>query len=167
MTIRSSRHRVVARLNPGVRRLIRLRTASMRVKLVATAPIAALLACGVQAAHPGTSPTPVVSLCDLLATSAPLSTVASFQATASTDLHHGITLRDPACPNISLRVVRAEDGADQSVKRFLNRLRVLAPHLTWRSARGSFTGRTTLDTSGEQRVALLAAHDFQEVTYEP
>jgi len=129
-----SRRRVVARLNSGFRRLIRLRTTSIRrVKLLATAPIAALLTCGVQAAHPATS----------------------------------ATLRDPACPNINLRVVRAEDGADQSVERFFGQLLSLAPHLTWRSARGSFTGRITRNASGEQRVVLLAARDFQELAYEP
>ena len=107
------------------------------------------------------------SLCEVLATAAQPGIVVSFQAIASTDLHHGITLRDPACPGTGLKVGSAEESADQSVERFLNQLRVLAPHLTWRSARGSFTGRITLNTSGERRVALLAAHDFQEVAYEP
>ena len=148
---------------------MRLRGISMQgLKLLATALITmALPSCAAQNARPATSTAPVTSLCDLLAASAPLSTVASFQAVASTDFHHGITLKDPACPNTGLRVGHAEDGADESVERFINQLRSLAPHLTWRSARGSFTGRITRNASGKQYVALLAAHDFQEVAYGP
>ena len=148
---------------------MRLRSIPMqRFSLLATVLIAmALPSCAVQNTRPATSMAPVASLCDLLATSGPLDTVASFQAIASTDFHHGITLMDPACPNTGLRVGHAEDDADQSVERFFNQLRSLAPHLTWRSARGSFTGRITRNSSGKQHVALLAAHDFQEVAHGP
>jgi hypothetical protein len=139
-----------------------------RVKLHAIALAAAAAispGCGL---HDGRSSSAAeASLCEVLATPAQPGAVVSFHAIASTDLHHGITLRDPACPGTGLRVGNSEESADQSVERFLHQLRVLAPHLTWRSARGSFTGRMTLNTSGERRVALLAAHDFQEVAYEP
>jgi len=141
-----------------------------RVKLHAIALVAAAAlspGCGVQNARSITPSAAVASLCDVLATPAQPGAVVSFQAIASTDLHHGITLGDPACPSTGLRVAHSEESADQSVERFLDQLRMLAPHLTWRSALGSFTGRITLNASGERRVALLAAHDFQEVADEP
>jgi hypothetical protein len=135
---------------------------------LALATAAALLSgCGVQNVRSTTSSAPVSGLCGVLATPTQLGAVVSFQAIASTDLHHGITLRDPACPNTGLRVGPPAEDADQSVERFLGQLRVLAPHLAWRSALGSFTGRITLNASGERRVALLAARDFQEVADEP
>ena len=136
--------------------------------VVALATAAALLSgCGVQNVRSTTSSAPVASLCGVLATPTQLGAVVSFQAIASTDLHHGITLRDPACPNAGLKVGPLGEDADQSVERFLGQLQVLAPHLAWRSALGSFTGRITLNASGERRVALLAADDFQEVADEP
>jgi hypothetical protein len=148
---------------------MRLRIIPMpRFRFIGTALIAmALPSCAAQSARPANSTAPVSSLCELPATSVPLGTVVSFQAIASTDFHHGITLMDPACPSTAVRVGRAADGADQSVERFLNQLRSLAPHLTWRSARGSFTGRITRNASGNQHVALLAAYDFQEVAHVP
>ena len=154
----------------GVRPLMRLCSIPMRrsgrltlALIVATA----LSGCGEGNVRPTTSPRPIASFCDLLVTPGQFGAVVSFQAIASTDFHHGITLRDPACPDTGIRVGHPAEGADQSVERFFNQLRLLAPHMTWRSARGSFTGRITLNASGKRRVALLAADDFLEVAHEP
>lgn len=163
--------RCTMRLNLSVRPLMRICSTPMgRVRLyaIALAAAAALLSgCGVQNVRSTTSSAPTASLCGVLAMPSQLGVLVSFQAIASTDLHHGITLRDPACPNKGVRVGPPAEDADQSVARFLGQLRLLAPHLVWRSARGRFTGRITHNAAGERRVALLAAHDFQEVADEP
>ena len=91
----------------------------------------------------------------------------SFQAVASTDLHHGVTLSDPACPNSGLRLGSPSDSADQSVALFLRALTTQAPHLTWRSISGIFTGTISVAPSGERRFVPIGVQDFQEVADEP
>ncbi|WP_386795658.1 hypothetical protein [Luteimonas composti] len=91
----------------------------------------------------------------------------SFKAIASTDLHHGVTLSDPACRNFGLRLGQESDSAEQTVGLFLHTLATQAPHWTWRSVSGTFIGVVQINPAGERRFIPSAVRDFKEVAYEP
>ena len=109
----------------------------------------------------------ITTLCDLGLMKDLPSSVISFQATASTDLHHGITLSHPACRSAGLKWGPSSDSTDQSVERFLHELTAREPYLTWRSLSGTFTGTIALTPAGERRFVPLAVQDLQELADAP
>lgn len=141
-------------------------TSLLRPLVAVLISAAAAPSCGAASSGQITSPAPAKSLCSISTSTLRAGSFISFQAVASTDLHHGITLTDKACPTAGLKVGRADEGADRSVNRFFKQLQSLAPYMTWRSAHGRFTGRVTLTDSGTRQITLFSADNFQEVAYE-
>jgi hypothetical protein len=128
---------------------------------------ALVVSSGVASACAGEPVARTTTLCELGALVDLPGSAVSFQAVASTDLHHGVTLSDPACPNSGLRFGAQSDSADQSVAIFLSALTTQAPYLAWRSLSGIFTGTVSVTPSGERRFVPIGVQDFQEVADEP